>query len=208
VKPALPARLALPVGLLLALFFLGLLRTSWRGTEEVAASDRALESRQPDLALRHAERAAILYVPGSASVAAAYARLRGLALGAEQRGDRAVAERAWGAIRSAALQSRHVWQPHSEELRDAESHLAHLVSAPPGGDPPGLAWVTADGSELPGPFGVAALCAGFAVAASSLIWLVGAALSPAGVFDWRAARAPLFGVCAGILALGGALSWG
>lgn len=200
--------LALPLGLLLAVVFLGLLRTSRRGTEELAASDRALEHRRPDLALRHAERAAILYVPRSASIAAAYARMRGLALAAEQAGDRALAERAWSAIRSAALQSRHVWQPHSEELRDAESHLGRLVPLPPGGGPARLALVTADGSELPGPLGVVALSVGFAVAAGSLVWLVAAALSPAGGFHWRAARAPLCGVCAGILALGWALLCG
>ena len=97
-------RLGLASALLLVIFALATLRTLWRGDAEMAASDRAFDQGELELALRHARRAATAYVPGAAHVDAAYARLQALGLGAERARDAALATSA--CARSAARRSR------------------------------------------------------------------------------------------------------
>lgn len=114
------------VALSLIVFALATQRALRQGESEMHASDRAFDSGELDVAVRHARRAAGLYVPGAVHVNAAYARLRAVALGAERSRDTLLAAAAWRGMRAAALQSRHLWQPHSDELSLAEQNLERL----------------------------------------------------------------------------------
>jgi len=190
-------RLALIAALPLVLFALVTLRTLSRGEAELAASDRAFDAGQLELAVRYARHAAAAYVPGAAHVAAAYARLRAVAVGAEHARDVALAASAWQAMRAAALESRHVSGPQLRELEQANANLARLrgLSAVPSG-PTSPAEVLQPGWAL-------LLGLGFVVAVSSLTWLCTRAWTATG--DWVATRAgwPALGLCAGV----GALAW-
>jgi hypothetical protein len=99
-----------------------------RGEVALAASDAAFDAGRLRDAVVHARRAAVAYVPGAPHVRAAYARLHAIAIGAESSGHPAVAREAWEAMRAAALESRHVVQPHEEDLRRANEHLARLLA--------------------------------------------------------------------------------
>ena len=63
---------------------------------------------------------------------AAYARLEAVALGAESSNQLDVARQAWGAIRGAALETRHPSTPREADLERANVNLARL-SSPAGG---------------------------------------------------------------------------
>jgi hypothetical protein len=115
----------------LVVFAIAATRTLELGAGEMSVSDRAFDAGQLDRAVRHARSAAALYVPGAAHVDAAYARLRAVALGAERTRDLALARGAWRAMRAAALESRHVWQPHAASLAEAEASLSRLDGLPP-----------------------------------------------------------------------------
>jgi hypothetical protein len=193
-------RLGVVSGLVLALGALTAVRTLERGKRELASSELAFSAGQVELALRHAERAAILYLPGAPHVAAAYARLESLALGAEREGDRALAARAWRAVRSAALQSRHAWQPRTQELERADFNLERLGDTPDATRPFGAS--SPDGRASACGLGLAI---GFALAIGSLGWLATAALTPRGVWLWQRARWPLFSFCIGVLGISWAL---
>jgi hypothetical protein len=193
-------RLGIVSGFVFALGALAGVRTLERGKQELAESDRAFAAGQVELALRHAERAALLYVPGASHVEAAYLRLESLALGAEQEGDRVLAARAWRAVRSAVLQSRHVWLPRRQALERADSNLERLgdSSVAPGS-------FDAAPSAQRGSLGGLAVALGFIVAIGSLGWLGTAALTPRGAWLWRRARWPLSSLLVGVLSLGWAL---
>ena len=190
-------RLGVGSALLLVSFALATLRTLWRGDAEMALSDRAFDQGQLELALRHARRAATAYVPGGAHVDAAYARLQALALGAERARDVALAASAWRAQRSAALESRHLWQPRESELARADQNLARLLGVP--------------ASELSGARPafqarwVLLIGLGFAAAVGSLVWLCLGAWTSAGRWLPGRARSAALGLCAGVLAASWAL---
>lgn len=116
--------------LLLAVLGVGLL--TWRavsdGEQAMAASDAAFNQGDLRTALVHARRGATAYAPGAPHVARAYARLQAVAIGAEARGDLEIAQEAWRAVRSAALETRSVTQPHAEELERANRALARLAT--------------------------------------------------------------------------------
>lgn len=116
--------------MLLAASALLTFRTLERGQAELAASERAFDAGQVELALQHAQRAAAAYVPGAWHVDRAYDRLRAIARGAELGRDPELARVAWGALRGAAWESRHVWQPRAAELGEADAELARLGAAP------------------------------------------------------------------------------
>ena len=110
-------------------------RVVLEGEEELARSDAAFDRGDLREAILYARRAATLYAPGAPHVDAAYARLTAVALGAEASGDPAMARQAWGAVRAAALESRHVFTPKEAELARANSSLARLERTR-GGDVP------------------------------------------------------------------------
>jgi hypothetical protein len=190
-------RLALAAVLVPAVFALVTLRTLSRGEAELAASDRAFDSGQLELAVRSARRAAAAYVPGAGHVEAAYARLRAVARGAERSRDLALARSAWQAMRVAAVESGHLWRPHARELQQANANLARLSAAsavlPVIGGPP----------DTPRPAAALLLAAGFSAMLGSLLWLGSSAWTASG--RWQAARArwPALGWCLGV----GVLAW-
>jgi hypothetical protein len=123
-------RLATALAVALVLFALVAERTAARGAKELLESDRAFDGGRLELAVEHARAAAAAYVPGAEHVALGYARLRAVAFGAERARDVELAMAAWRAMRAAAVESRHLWQPHPEELRQADRQLARLQSYP------------------------------------------------------------------------------
>jgi hypothetical protein len=119
----------------LVVFALLAQRTIERGEREMSESDRAFDAGQLELAVLHARRAATAYVPGARHVAAGYARLRAVARGAERERDVKLALGAWGAVRAAAIESRHLWQPHAAALDEADAQLARLSNGSPAAPP-------------------------------------------------------------------------
>jgi hypothetical protein len=96
------------------------------GGSELAASNAAFDRGELVPSLEHARRSATLYAPGAPHVALAYERLIAIAIGAEAAGQPKVAFLAWQAVRSAALESRHLWLPRQSELERANQNLARL----------------------------------------------------------------------------------
>ena len=101
-------------------------RVILEGESELSASDTAFDSGDLNAALNHARRSATLYAPGAPHVERAYQRLNAIAVGAEAAGQPRVAFLAWQAVRSAALESRHVFIPREAELERANQNLARL----------------------------------------------------------------------------------
>jgi len=111
--------------------------TLQRGELSMRESDRAFDAGQLELAVQHARRAAGDYVPGAEHVTRGYERLRAIARGAEREQNVELARFAWRSLRSAAVDSAHLWVPHPEALREADAELARLVGRePPGGAAP------------------------------------------------------------------------
>ena len=111
------------------------------GEAELALSDAAFDEGDLRRATLHARRAALAYAPGAPHVRRAFARLEAIAVGAEAAGEPRAAERAWQAMREAALEARHLWVPNAAELARANAALARLRtsrephSATDGGSP-------------------------------------------------------------------------
>ncbi|MCA9640891.1 MAG: hypothetical protein KC492_09355 [Myxococcales bacterium] len=118
--------------LLLMLAVLGLGLLTWRavsdGEAAMTASDAAFNQGDLRTALVHARRSATSYASGAPHVARAYARLQAPPFGAESRGDWEIAQEAWRAVRSAALETRGLTQPHGAELERANRALARLAT--------------------------------------------------------------------------------
>lgn len=121
--------------ILLVVFGLLAQRSIERGEREMLESDRAFDAGRLELAVLHARRAATAYVPGARHVTSAYERLRAVARGAERERNVALARSAWGSVRAAALESRHLWEPRPEALAEAEAELARLAGGAPGPAP-------------------------------------------------------------------------
>jgi len=137
--------LAAGVALLVLVFALVAYRVSERGAHELAESDRAFDAGQLELAVEHARRAAAAYVPGAPHVRLGFERLRAVARGAERTRDLPLARRAWHALRAAAIESHHLWQPHGSELAVADRELGRLSGQQPAAAP----------SAVPAPAGAA-----------------------------------------------------
>ena len=112
-----------------ALAALGL-RVVLEGRSALASGDAALADNRPVDAIAEWEAAARWYLPGAPHVGEAYERLRQFA----QTHHSAAA---WRAIRSAARATRHLWQPHAEDLADADREITALASADPERAPAG-----------------------------------------------------------------------
>ena len=147
------------------------------GESELSSSDAAFDRGDLEQALDHARRSATLYAPGAPHVTRAYERLEALALGAEAAGKAKVARSAWQAVRSAALESRHLWLSRPRELDRANQNLARLetlsgdVSVATGGDTQkqrnrALSRLNAD--DAPEPAWIAVLGLGFLLALAGL----------------------------------------
>jgi hypothetical protein len=104
------------------------------GEAALAKSDAAFDRGDLRESILYARRAAVLYAPGAPHVGAAYARLGAIAVGAEATSQAEVARQAWGAVRGAALETRHLWTPRAADLERANASLARL-SVGEGGAP-------------------------------------------------------------------------
>jgi hypothetical protein len=164
------------LGLTVTLLALAVLtaRVVYDGERELRLSDAAFDRGDVRAATVHARRAAALYVPGAPHIGPAYARLTAIAVGAEAAGDQVVAKRAWGAVRGAALETRHLWVVRSSELDEANRNLARLESLADRASGPGAARAMQEAlgrlrqDDAPRTPWVAALVLGFLLAAVGL----------------------------------------
>jgi hypothetical protein len=175
----------LVVALGLVSFALGTFRTLERGQRELAASDAAFDRGELEPALSHARRAALLYVPGAPHVGAAYERMRAIAIGSERAREPAMAAAAWRAMRAAALETAHLWQPHPEELGEASARLERLLPSAQGAAP----FSQSAARHGRAPLWTILLGVGFAAAVVGSILTVWRGLKPSG--DWVLGRARL-----------------
>ncbi len=173
-------------------------RTEQRGAALMAQSDRAFDTGQLELSIRCARRAATFYVPGATHVAQGYARLRAVALGAERSRDVELALTAWRALRAAAVETRHVFQPHAAELHEANASLARLMGAPP----PDVS--TRDAGVMPAGSVLVAV-SGFACAVFAALLLCFAGARDAGRWPAQRAVIPALLLAAGLISLSLAL---
>ena len=189
--------------LLLAVLMLGVLtaRMVREGEAALAKSDAAFDRGDLREAILHARRAAVLYAPGAPHVNAAFARLRAVAVGAEAAGDPEVARQAWGAVRGAALETRHVTAPHQAEIDRANSALARLQTAGAAPAERTAAVARLERDDAPRAPWVGVLGAGFGLFLAGLVVLVARGVTPSGKPSWRA-----LGVAVA-LALAGLVVW-
>jgi hypothetical protein len=97
------------------------------GSAALAESDAAFHRGDLPNAVLFARRAALAYAPGAPHTRAALARLRAIAVGSEGIGDAQTARLAWGAVRAAAVETRHAVVPYARELDEANRALARLA---------------------------------------------------------------------------------
>ncbi len=102
---------------------------TFRGRDEMSQSDMAFHDGRLRDSVVHARQAALAYVPGSAHVKAAYARLVAIAKGAESSGDRELAKIAWDTLRLVHVQTSYPGRPGSELETEAEKGLLRLQNA-------------------------------------------------------------------------------
>ena len=173
-------------------------RVVLEGQSELAQSDAAFDQGDLERALDHARRSATLYAPGAPHVERAYARLYAIALGAEAAGKPKIAFLAWQAVRSAALESRHVFVAQSTELARANQNLARLQALSRAPDDPepsqnrgrALRRLTAD--EAPAPLWIAVLGIGFLLCLTGLALFAFRGLDRTGKLSLVRARLGLF----------------
>ena len=170
------------------------------GETELRTSDAAFDRGDLADATLHARRAATLYAPGAPHVTAAFERMRAIALGAESQGDVNMARRAWGAIRGAALETRHLVVPNAAELALANANLARLTAASPGGNRQTAARLLSR-DETPRAPWVLVLGLGFLLFTSGLALAARKGISPSGEISRKAIA------LAGLLALFGVAFW-
>ncbi len=106
------------------------LRVVLEGRAALAEGDAALAAKRPVDAVAAWESAARWYLPGAPHVGEAYDRLRQFAEAHQSLA-------AWRAIRSAARATRHVWQPHGDQLAVADDAIIQLSAVDPERAPAG-----------------------------------------------------------------------
>ncbi|HEY3499904.1 MAG TPA: hypothetical protein VGK73_34675 [Polyangiaceae bacterium] len=165
------------IGLTVVVVALGVMtyRVVSDGTAALEQSDAAFHRGDLPNTVLYARRAAIAYAPGAPHTRAALARLRAVATGSEGVGDTQSARLAWGAIRSAAIETRHVTLPYAGELEEANRALARLAVAPGLTDPDARAQAERraraafSGPPGPAPASAALLFTGFGIMAAGLL---------------------------------------
>jgi hypothetical protein len=141
------------------------------GNEERFAGDKAFDQGDLATALVHARRAATLYAPGAPHVRLAYERMVAIALGSERKGDSELALSAWRAIRSAILETRHIWIVEPELLAMANGNLARLMTRGTSAEARAEAQSWLDRDEAPRAEWVFVLGFGFAATMGGLGWI-------------------------------------
>ena len=161
------------------------------GEAALAESDAAFHRGDLANAVLFARRAAISYAPGAPHTRAALARLRAVAVGSEGVGDVGSARLAWGAIRSAAVETRSLTEPYADERREADQALARLSAVPVATDPEIQARAVERARRslltLPGPSPLSSvfLVVGFGTAALGLVLVALRGLTREGRLLWR-----------------------
>jgi hypothetical protein len=97
-----------------------------RGRAEMEKSDVAFHKGELRLSVRHAEKAALAYVPGAEHVLAAYDRLEAIARGAESEDNIPLALIAWDALRLVHARTSYPGRPRSEVEDRAMEALKRL----------------------------------------------------------------------------------
>ncbi|HEX7451302.1 MAG TPA: hypothetical protein VF294_03415 [Polyangiaceae bacterium] len=175
------------------------------GGSELAASNAAFDRGELVPSLEHARRSATLYAPGAPHVTPAYERLIAIAIGAEASGQAKVAFLAWQAVRSAALESRHIWLPRQSELDRANQNLARLEALARDATDTDRAKTQAqalsrlNADDAPAPAWIAVLGVGFLLALAGLALAASRGLEPSGKASFGRARLGLL-----LLAIGAA----
>jgi hypothetical protein len=186
------------------------IRVILAGEREIAQSTAALRAGDPHAAALHARRAAGWYAPGAPHVRVAYDRLIALATAAEGLGNREVALFAWNGVRTAAVETKWIVQPHADDLERANRAIARISAATPlplgaNAEPAPVIerkyLETLARDETPRTGWIVALVAAFAAWAGGAIHLARRALTPSGRVLWSKA---LPGIAAIVL---GALVW-
>jgi hypothetical protein len=175
------------------------------GGSELAASTAAFDRGELVPSLEHARRSATLYAPGAPHVTPAYERLIAIAIGAEASGQPKVAFLAWQAVRSAALESRHLWLPRQSELDRANQNLARLEALARDATDTDRAKTQAqalsrlNADDAPAPAWIAVLGVGFLLALAGLALAASRGLEPTGKASFGRVRLGLL-----LLAIGAA----
>jgi hypothetical protein len=171
------------------------------GNEELEASDRAFHRGNLTDAVLHARRAATAYAPGAPHTRSALERLRAVAVGSEAAGDPETAKLAWGAVRAAALETRHVTIPYATELREANERLERLAARPSSPSEPARHAKALESVPGPSAWASALLVSGFVMAVLGLLFVAARGLTRDGRLVW-----PKLGYGLGVFAAG-ALLW-
>jgi hypothetical protein len=119
-------RVALALGLFVLAAAWVTIQAVRSGEAEMERSNAAFDAGDLYRASSHARRAATYYAPGAPHVAAAYDRLRAIAVGAEAAGDVQSALFAWRAMRGAAVETKHLFLTHPKRLASANEAIARL----------------------------------------------------------------------------------
>ena len=173
------------------------------GEREIAQSTAALRAGDAHKAALHARRAAGWYAPGAPHVRVAYERLAALATAAEGLGNREIALFAWNGVRTAAIETKWLVQPHAEDLERANQAIARISAATPlplgaNAEPAPVLerkyLETLARDEAPRTGWIAALVAAFAAWAAGAAYVARRGLTPSGRVLWAKALPGLVAV--------------
>jgi hypothetical protein len=176
------------------------------GEREIAQSTAALRAGDPHAAALHARRAAGWYAPGAPHVRVAYDRLIALATAAEGLGNREIALFAWNGVRTAAIETKWIVQPHAEDLERANRAIARISAATPlplgaSAEPAPVLerkyLETLARDEAPRTTWIAALVVAFAAWVGGAIHLARRALTPSGRVLWAKALPGIVAIALG-----------
>lgn len=178
------------------------------GEREITQSTAALRAGDPHAAAVHARRAAGWYAPGAPHVRVAYERLTALATAAEGLGNREIALLAWNGVRTAAIETKWIVQPHAEDLDRANRAIARISAATPlslGADAEPAPVLerqyleTLARDETPRTAWIGALVVAFAAWTGGAIHLARRALTPSGRVLWAKALPGIVAIAIGAL---------
>jgi hypothetical protein len=178
------------------------------GEREIAQSTAALRAGDPHAAALHARRAAGWYAPGAPHVRVAYDRLIALATAAEGLGNREIALFAWNGVRTAAIETKWIVQPHAEDLERANRAIARMSAATPlplgaSAEPAPVLerkyLETLARDEAPRTAWITALVVAFAAWVLGAIHLARRALTPSGRVLWGKALPGIVAIALGAL---------
>ncbi|HLM72625.1 MAG TPA: hypothetical protein VK459_08035, partial [Polyangiaceae bacterium] len=184
------------------------IRVILAGEREIAQSTAALRAGNPHEAAVHARRAAGWYAPGAPHVRVAYDRLIALATAAEGLGNREIALLAWNGVRTAAIETKWIVQPHAEDLERANRAIARISAATPlplgaNAEPAPVLerkyLETLARDESPRTGWIAALVVAFAAWIGGAVHLARRALTPSGRVLWGKALPGIVTIALGAL---------